>query len=96
MLPPRDVGCRGVPAGAVGPVRLGVALRPVEVDPVEVLAQKYLLCPNSDPGNRLPHTVCCRPVPWNAILFQTSIRRVRLGAMSNTVLALSVACITNT
>lgn len=72
MLPPRDVGCRGVPAGAVGPGRHGVALRPVEGVPEEVLTQKYLWG-NSVPGNKLPHRVC-RPVPWNAILFVQTLR----------------------
>lgn len=65
-LPPRDAGCLGVPAGALGPVGFGVALRPVEVVPVVALTQKYLW-PNSDPGNKLPHTVG-RVDPWNAIL----------------------------
>lgn len=65
-LPTRDAGCLGVPAGALGPVGFGVALRPVEVVPVVVLTQKYLW-PNSDPGNKLPHTVG-REDPWKAIL----------------------------
>lgn len=41
-LPPSAVGWRGVPAGAVGPVRHGVALRPVDGAPHEELTQKYL------------------------------------------------------
>lgn len=65
-LPPRDAGCLGVPAGALGPVGFGVAPRPVEVVPAVVLTQKYLW-PNSDAGNKLPHTVG-RVDPWKAIL----------------------------
>lgn len=71
-LPPRDAGCLGVPAGALGPVGFGVALSPVEVVPAVVLTQKYLW-PNSDPGNKLPHTVG-RVDPWKAILDQNKNR----------------------
>lgn len=70
VLPMREAGCRGVPAGAVGPLVVEEAVRPAEVVPgVEVpLTLKYLGPISSDPGNKLtlPHSACLL-VPWNAI-----------------------------
>lgn len=87
-LPPRDAGCLGVPAGAMGPVGFGVALSPVEVVPVVVLTQKYLW-PNSDPGNKLPHTAG-RLDPWKAILSELMAEATELKFASRTLADRSV------